>query len=188
MNDAERGRVHADIHTGDISGSSGIVIGHGSSASVGPARPPAQQQTIDLLSGFVRLLDSFEGAVPDVSDVRDAAEAAKAEAEGPSPRWGVIRGLLKGIAAAVAGVASLTDAVRNIQDLVAHLARLGTAERSAARLTSAGATAPGRAPALPRLRPARHRAGIPRPRRAGWPSCTHRRRPGCAGRRSGLYR
>jgi hypothetical protein len=120
MSGAE-GYLHADIHTGDVSGS-GIVIGHGSSASVG-ARPPAQQEAIELLGGFVRLLDSFEGDVPDVSDVRDAAEAAKAEAEGPSPRWGVVRGLLMGVAAAVASVASLTDAVRNIQDLVARLAR-----------------------------------------------------------------
>lgn len=122
MSSAESGRLHADIHTGDVSGS-GIVIGHGSSASVGPAMPPAQQEAIELLGGFVRLLDSFEGAVPDESDVREAAEAAKAEAEEPSPRWGVVRGLLTGIAAAVAGVASLTDAIRNIQDLVAHLAR-----------------------------------------------------------------
>ncbi len=112
----------SDIRTGNVHGQ-GIVIGHHSSASVVNSLPQMQRETIAQIDEFVRLLDSFEGFVPDVSDVRGAAEAAKAEAEEPSPRWGVIRGLLKGIAAAVAGVASLTDAVRNIQDLVAHLSR-----------------------------------------------------------------
>lgn len=122
MNDKERQRLRADIHTGDVRGR-GIVIGHGSSASVGQALPPTQAQAIAMLDEFVRLLDSFESPVPDASDIREAAEAVKAEAEEPSPRWGIVRSLLKGIAASVAGVSALTDAIKNIQDLVAHISR-----------------------------------------------------------------
>lgn len=122
MSRAKDERLHGDIHAGDVSGS-GIVIGHGSTASVGPGLPPAQRDAIELLSEFIRLLDSFEDAVPDAADIHEAAEAAKTEAEQPSPRWGAVRGLLKGIAASVAGVSALTDAIKNIQDLVAHLSR-----------------------------------------------------------------
>src|SRR5450631_3137824 len=109
MSCAKGERLHGDIHAGDVSGS-GIVIGHGSSASVGPGLPPAQCDAIELLGQFIRLLDSFEDAVPDASDIHEAAAAAKTEAEKPSPRWGAVRGLLKGIAASVAGVSALTDA------------------------------------------------------------------------------
>lgn len=122
MSSAEDEHLHGDIHAGNVSGT-GIVIGHGSSASVGPGLPPAQRDAIELLSQFIRLLDSFGDAVPGAADVHEAAEAAKAEAEEPSPRWGAVRSLLKGIAASVAGVSALTDAIMNIQDLVTHLPR-----------------------------------------------------------------
>ena len=122
MSSAKGEPLRGNIHAGDVSGS-GIVIGHCSSASVGLGLPSAQRDAIELLGEFIRLLDSFEDAVPDAADVHEAAEAAKAEAEKPSPRWGAVRGLLKGIAASVAGISALTDAIRNIQDLVAHLAR-----------------------------------------------------------------
>jgi len=122
MSRAEGERLGAGIRTGDISGS-GIVIGHGSSASVGSALPPAQRETIAMIDEFVRLLRSYEDSVPDASDICEAAAAAQAEAAKPSPRWGTVRGVLSGIAASVAGVSALTDAIRNIQDLVAHLPR-----------------------------------------------------------------
>jgi hypothetical protein len=110
------------IQTGDVNGL-GIVIGHDSSVTIGQALPPAQREAVAMLEDFVRLLGSFEGSVPDASDIREAAEAARVEAGEPSPRWGAVRGLLRGIAASVAGVAALTDAIKNVQDLVAHLSR-----------------------------------------------------------------
>lgn len=122
MSSEKAERLNAGIRTGDVRGS-GIVIGHGSSASVGQTLPPAQHETIAMLEEFVRLLGSFENAVPDASDIREAAEAAKAETKRPSPRWGVVLGLLRGIAAGVAGVSALTDAIKNIQDLVVHISR-----------------------------------------------------------------
>ena len=119
MNSEEGERL--GIRTGDVHGL-GIVIGHDSSVTVGQL-PPAQEKAVEMLEDFVRLLGLFEGAVPDASDIREAAEAAKVEAGEPSPRWGAVRGLLRGIAASVAGVAALTDAIKNVQDLVTHLPR-----------------------------------------------------------------
>lgn len=115
-------RPHSRIKTGDVQGV-GIVIGDGSSVNVGQSLPLAQREVIETLDEFLDLLDSCTGSVPDALDVRQSAQAAKAEAEESSPRWGIVRGLLKGIAASVAGVASLTDAIRNVQDLIAHISR-----------------------------------------------------------------
>lgn len=122
MSSAEGEPLRGNIQAGDVSGS-GIVIGHGSSASVRLGLPSAQRDVIELLGEFIRLLDSLADAVPDAADVHEAVQAAKAEAEKASPRWGAVRGLLKVIAASVAGVSALTDAIVNIQDLVAHLTR-----------------------------------------------------------------
>ena len=63
--------------------------------------------------------DSFE----DRADLIESAKEARSELAAPSPRWPVVRGLLRGVAAGVADVASLADAADKIQALITHLAR-----------------------------------------------------------------
>src|SRR4249919_319180 len=100
------------IKVGDVQGT-GIVIGHGSSASVN--QPSAQRDAAALLDEFIQLLERHQSSVADAAGVHESAVAAKAELAEPSPRWGVVRGLLRGIAAGVAGVSALADAVNSIQ-------------------------------------------------------------------------
>ena len=84
---------------------------------------PAREELIALLNAFMQSLAAYENTLPNSPAVRAAAEAARAEAEKPSPRWRVIRSSLKGIAASVASVAALTDAINNLEALVARIAR-----------------------------------------------------------------
>jgi len=110
--------VASGINVGDVQGT-GIVIGHRSSASVNQL--PEQRDAAALLDVFIQLLASHESSVADAAGVRQSAAAAKAELAERSPRWQMVRGLLRGIAAGVAGVSVLAEAVNNIQALVAHL-------------------------------------------------------------------
>jgi hypothetical protein len=119
MIDSEEAAQASGISTGHIQGV-GIVVGHGSSASVGWPQPQAQLDLVTLLVEFLDLLKRHEESIEDASSVRESAIAVKSEAEKPSPKWGVVRGLLRGIAASVARVDALTEAVNNIQILVTH--------------------------------------------------------------------
>lgn len=112
---------NSSISVGNIEDSVGVAIGHGSSVSVHQTRSPAQEEIIALLEEFIRSLGSYGNSLSDAREVRESAIAACAEAAEPSPRWHVVRGLLKGIGASVASVAALTDAINNIQVLVAHI-------------------------------------------------------------------
>jgi hypothetical protein len=122
MNRKPGENLRSDIRAGDVQGA-GIVIGHGSSASVQQSLPPSQCEAIALLDEFLRLLASHESSVADASGIRESAVAARTEVGEPSPRWPVVRGLLRGIAAGVAGVSALTGAINNIQALVSHISR-----------------------------------------------------------------
>jgi hypothetical protein len=119
MVDSEAAARARGISTGDIQGV-GIVVGDGSSASVGWPQPQAQPELATLLDEFLDLLKCYQGSIEDVSSVRDSAIAVKSEIAEPSPKWGVVRGLLRGITASVARVDALTEAINNIQILVAH--------------------------------------------------------------------
>ena len=115
----QQGRSRAsNISVGDVHGT-GIVIGHESSVSVNQL--PAQRDAAVLLDEFIQMLARHEGSVTDAAGIRESAAAAQAELAEPSPRWQVVRGLLRGIAAGVAGVSALAEAVNNIQALVAHI-------------------------------------------------------------------
>jgi len=118
MKDQQDRSRASGINVGDVQGT-GIVIGHGSSASVNQL--PEQRHAAALLDEFIQLLARYEGSVADAAGVRESVTAAKAELAEPSPRWQAVRGLLRGIAAGVAGVSVLAEAVNNIQALVAHL-------------------------------------------------------------------
>lgn len=108
------------INVGDVQGI-GIVIGHGSSSSVEQRQSSEQRDVAALLDEFILLLMRNENSVADAADIHESAVAARAELAKPSPKWGVVRGLLKGIAAGVASISVLAQAVDNILALVAHL-------------------------------------------------------------------
>lgn len=112
-----------NITVGDIKGSMGVAIGRNVSVSVNQPSPATREELVTLLNTFIQSLGSYDNALSNSLAIREAAEAARAEAKRPSPRWRVIRGLLKGIAASVSSVAALTDAINNLEVLVAHLAR-----------------------------------------------------------------
>jgi|SRR5215831_3396709 len=118
MKEHQGENLASGINVGDVHGT-GIVIGHGSSASVNQL--PEQRDAAALLDEFIRLLARHEALVADAAGLRESAVAVKAELVEPSPRWQVVRGLLRGIGAGVAGVSVLAEAVNNIQALVSHL-------------------------------------------------------------------
>ena len=111
-----------DITVGDITNSTGIGIGKDIYLSVNSPLSPAREELITLLNAFIQSLGSYGDSLSDSPDIIEVAEAARAEAERQSPRWGVIRTWLKGIAASVASVAALTDAINNLQALVDRIA------------------------------------------------------------------
>jgi hypothetical protein len=107
------------ITIGNVQGT-GIVIGHESSAVVAQL-PAAQIQAVELLDDIIRQLVLHHDSVPDPEGVLESAQDARSELAVPSPRWSVVRGLLRGVAAGVVGIATLADAVDKVQALVAHL-------------------------------------------------------------------
>jgi hypothetical protein len=120
MKDHEDGRPASGITVGDVHGT-GIVIGHKSTASVKLRQTSTQLDAVALLDEFIRLLARHQSSVADAAGIRESATAARAELEERSPRWRIVRGLLRGIAAGVAGVSALAEAINNVQALVAHL-------------------------------------------------------------------
>jgi len=106
------------IKVGDVQGT-GIVIGHGSSAVI--QRPAALAETAELLDEIIRQLELHRDSITDPEGLLESAQDARSELAEPSPRWSVVRGLLRGVAAGVVGIATLTDAVDKVQALIAHL-------------------------------------------------------------------
>lgn len=109
------------VTVGDIQGSSGIVIGCGSSAAVNQPQSSAQEEVGALLDDFIRSLGIYIDSLDDAQGVYRSAETARAEIARPYPKWPAVRRLLTTIAASVAGVAALTDAISNMQAIVARI-------------------------------------------------------------------
>ena len=107
---------------GDVTGT-GIVIGDGSSSSVtiGQSLSPIQIELSGKLDEFMGLLAQHERSVDDAAGVRESLMKAQREAGEPSPKWPIVRTLLRGIAASVNGVAVLTEAINNILVIVARV-------------------------------------------------------------------
>lgn len=120
MRNQEDGDVGSRIKVGDVQGT-GIVIGHMSSASVSQFQAPDPGHVAVLVDEFIQLLSTYESSILDASGIRESAVAIRDELTEPSPRWPIVRGLLKGIAAGITGVSALSAAVNNIQALVLHL-------------------------------------------------------------------
>ncbi len=120
MKDHEQRRRASSIKVGDIQGT-GIVIGNDSSVSIELPQSRVQHDAAAMLDEFIRLLEVHQGAVADAAGIRDAAEVARAELAGPSPRWQVVRAVLRGVASGVTSVSALAEAVDKIQALIAHV-------------------------------------------------------------------
>jgi hypothetical protein len=108
------------IRVGNIQDSTGIAIGNEANAVVNQPRPSLQGEVSALLDEFIRSLELYGDYLDDAQGVRQWAARARAEVARPSPKWQAVRHVLATIAAGVAGVAALTDAINNIQALVAH--------------------------------------------------------------------
>ena len=118
----DRRNDDSQIRVGDIQNSTGIAIGHRTYVAVNQPRPSAQDEVSALLDDFIRSLGLYGDSLGDAQGVRQSAAAARAEVARPSPKWQAVRRMLTTIAAGVAGVAALTDAINNIQAFVAHIA------------------------------------------------------------------
>ncbi|HET7246173.1 MAG TPA: hypothetical protein VFJ07_15180 [Streptosporangiaceae bacterium] len=121
MTDHQRRAPGAPITIGDVQGV-GIAIGHGSSAAV-TQWSPSRNEAVALLEELIRQLAMTQDSFEDRADLIESAKEARSELAAPSPRWPVVRGLLRGVAAGVAGIGSLADMVDKVQTLVTHLAR-----------------------------------------------------------------
>lgn len=120
MKDDEKDHLASGINVGDVQGA-GIVIGHGSSASINLNQSPVQGNAAGMLDEFIRLLQIHQNSVVDADGIRESAAAASAELAEPSPRFNIVRSLLRGIAAGVADVNALEEVISNIQAFVAHI-------------------------------------------------------------------
>jgi hypothetical protein len=110
------------VSTGDIEGI-GIVVGHGSSASVNMSQSAMDADLAAELGKFILLLDRYGAEMADALAVRESAVEVQSELGKPSPRWAIVRTLIAGIKASVINVATLTEAINNIQILVGHGAK-----------------------------------------------------------------
>jgi hypothetical protein len=74
-----------------------------------------------MLDQFIHLLQSHHDSVANSADILRTAETARDKLAEPSPRWHIVKGLLKRVAAAVAGVSALAEAINNIQTIILHI-------------------------------------------------------------------
>lgn len=121
MKDYGQRRRASSISVGDVQGT-GIVIGNGSSVSVEVQQSHVQHDAAAMLDEFIRLLEVHQGSVADAAEIRESTAVARTELAGPSPRWPVVRTVLKGVASGVTSVSVLAEAIDKIQTLIAHMA------------------------------------------------------------------
>jgi len=95
-----------------------FAVGDGANVTVYQHQATPQDEVCALLENFLRSLESHSDAIEDAEGIRESAEMARDEVMRPSPKWQAVRRMLTAIAAGVAGVASLTDAITNIQAIV----------------------------------------------------------------------
>ena len=119
MTDRRDRQQGSPITIGNVQGT-GIVIGHESSAVV-TQRPAAQAEAAERLDEIIRQLESHRDSITDPEGLLESAQEARSELAEPSPRWSVVRGLLRGVVAGVVGISTLAGAVDKVQALIAHL-------------------------------------------------------------------
>jgi hypothetical protein len=106
---------------GDISRSSDVVIGNHSAIIKGESLTQVQRELLGKLDEFMALLSRHADSVEDAASVRQSVAEAESEVRKPSPRWSIVRTLLRGVAAPVAGVAALTEVINNALGILSHL-------------------------------------------------------------------
>jgi hypothetical protein len=107
---------------GDIVGSSDVNIGNNNTIIKGQQPlTQVQREVLGRLDEFMGLLARYADSVEDPASVRESVAAAEQEVRKPSPRWSIVRTLLRGVIAPVAGAAALTEVISNILDIVSHL-------------------------------------------------------------------
>jgi hypothetical protein len=109
------------IRVGDISNSTGIAIGTGAQAIVNQRGWAARDGLSTLLSDFILSLGRYRDFLEDAGSVQEAAIDVRTEVARPSPKWQSVRSALTAIAASVTAVATLSDAINNIQALVERI-------------------------------------------------------------------
>jgi hypothetical protein len=122
MTDRQDRPQGSPITVGDVQGV-GIAIGHGSSAAVTQQWSSSRIEAAELLDELIRQLVLDQDSVEDPAVLIESAQAARTELAAPSPRWQAVRGLLRVVAAGVAGISTLADAVDKVQALITQLAR-----------------------------------------------------------------
>jgi hypothetical protein len=116
-----KGNASSNSNTNISVSGTGIVIGDGSSVVVGQSPQPIQMELSVELGEFMNLLARHEDAVDDPPGIRECLMQAQREVAEPSPRWPIVRTLLRGIAASVSGAAVLTEAINNILVIVGRI-------------------------------------------------------------------
>lgn len=119
MNDRTKRRSSISLQAGDITDSA-IAAGNHASAKIGsrkielsPAQTSEIEQILDLIIFRLGRLEETE--------VRQDAEAVREEVRRKKVNVGLLRPALKGIAASLASVQSLSDIAANLLALTRHL-------------------------------------------------------------------
>ena len=117
------GKSDGDSHitVGDISSSMGVAIGTGARASVSSSRLNVRDEISAQLTRFTQQLTFYQDDMNNPGEVQQIAADALTEAARPEPRWPAVRQMLAVVGASIAGIAALTDAIYNIQQLVSQM-------------------------------------------------------------------
>lgn len=118
-NDKSGGESH--ITVGDISSSMGVAIGPGAYAAVSSSQLEVKEQIRSQLASFAQKFAFYVDEVEDAQEVEQIAAEALAESARPEPRWRAVRRMLTAVGTSVAGIAALTEAIDNIQQLVSRI-------------------------------------------------------------------
>lgn len=108
------------ITVGDISNSTGVAIGSNARARVDQQPSVNAAEVITLLEELARSVDVYADSLDDAAEVQESLQAAQKEAARKIPRWERIREDLNHVGTAVAGIATLAQAVNNIWALVSR--------------------------------------------------------------------
>jgi hypothetical protein len=107
---------------GDIKDNKGpVVVGNHSAIIMGGSLTQVQHDLLGKLDEFMGLLARHADSVEDAASVRESVEAVASEVRKPSPRWSIVRTLLRGVIGPVTGVAVLTEVINNVLEIVSHL-------------------------------------------------------------------
>ena len=100
------------LKVSDVSGTGIVIASESTVVNQSPNSAPA------AFDGFLELLDRHQAEVPDPAEIRGLVAALADETRKNKPKRRVVRALFEKLAAGVAGVAALADAVTKIHTAV----------------------------------------------------------------------